>query len=131
MHSYEIFPDDGFIAVHVRGDIGYQDVLAWMSELVDDPRYSDQYDGLVDYREATARMTLEEAEQLSEYVRTHRLSEGRWAMLVDGPLATVLAMTYAKAIKTVHEIEVFSTLKAAAAYLGRDLTKHVPDDRLW
>lgn len=131
MHTYEIFPEDRFIAVRILGDTGYDDILAWIQEVVRDTRYSDRYDGLADYRGATPVMTVEEAERLSDYVRKHALSRGRWATLVNEPVSTVLAMTYAKNIRNVHENEVFSTLKAASAYLGRDLTKYVKDDRLW
>jgi len=117
--AYDIFAAERAIAVRYAGKFTLAELLATAAQLLDDPRYSPEYDGLVDLTDLGVAAGIADFRALIEFVRGHgRVSRGRWAAVAATPVATACGLVYKQAMAPRQTFEVFSTPEAACAFLG-------------
>jgi len=115
------------VVTRFEGAVDFDDVMSWLAALPDHPDFQSSDAVVVDMRAITLKQTrAEKAEELARFMVSSRLSTGRWAVLVTGPIATALTVLYQNIAATQHPIGVFSTLKAAGEFLGQDLSTDLP-----
>lgn len=124
---YEISLEDRLILVRFEGAFSAPELIASTRELCADKDYYRGLDGLIDLREIAVAITPEEIEKLVEFTLSKKKrGYGRWAVLVTSPMATALTMLYQQKVSHEHPFAIFSTVEAAASYLGKSLdTLHV------
>jgi hypothetical protein len=120
-HTLRILVAERLAIVQWFGRVTFEEVVAWMDELVAHPDFSADFDGIVDLRKGDlTRSTSAEAQAVADLMIERRLTRGRWVHLADGPMETALSMMYSRAVSTQYPMRVFSTVESAADYLGRD-----------
>lgn len=121
MIEYEIHPEMEVIAMMFQGDVDFEEVIEVHVALLADPRFRKRYKGIADQRRANMQLSPEEIEKVAEFNRTHGMIEARWALLIDAPVASALAMIYGEETADLHEMAIFVTEEAASDYLGLDV----------
>ena len=119
---FKIYPEKRLIISCLSGPIVHQDVLNWIDELLCNESFSEKYDQIVDLRKAVFKdPNPETARHLSSYMAEHNFTQGKMAILTDTPTETALVMIYSqKEIQKKRPAEVFSTIEAAARFVGKD-----------
>jgi hypothetical protein len=123
-HMSVTFPNSRLIVTRFFGPIDYEDVLEWLDTASLDARFSREFDGVVDLRKA--RLTsfrIEKARLLAKHVIDLDFTQGSWAVLADRPAETAFSMLYTSVANQHHPVEVFSSVDAAANFLGKDLSR--------
>jgi hypothetical protein len=119
--SFEIRPEQRAIFARYEGKFTYEDLLATTRQLWADPRYSSEYDGLVDLSAGSLSVDMNDLRALTEFlVREPATSSGRWAAVAASPLAIACGLVYRSAMKRRHAFEVFTTWEAACGFLKLD-----------
>lgn len=67
----------------------------------------------------------EDLKRLDQLNAERGLVKGTWALLVDSPRETALAMVYSQQKGDRHPMHYFSTIEAASDYLGIDVSQFV------
>lgn len=111
----------GLVVTRLTGDVTYDDLIRWLDEADRDDRFSNEFNGISDMRRANLQLVRDDLARLRDYVSSHRLIFGRWAILVEDAKLTALSMIYGREIKGVHEMEIFSSEEAVSAYLEVDV----------
>ena len=125
MIDYRIDPELRLVIAVFSGEIRYPELRAWHLEIAEHPDYHPSFSGIGDMRRATMEVTREELEALDQLNAERGLVTGMWALLVDSPNETALAMVYANVKKERHPMHYFSTVEAASEYLGIDVSPFV------
>ncbi len=118
MYTYAINADAQLVVVRFEAGTKAADILGFFVELEADPAYAHTMDGLVDLRGIELEISLEDVRELAEHVISRGLKSGRWAVYVDQPKATALAMLYTKAVDAQYSFQVFSTAAGISSHLG-------------
>jgi hypothetical protein len=80
---YVLHPDEGYSESWLEGGVTLLDFAAFVQKLWSDPQWSAEYDGLMDFSEATIEMTVEDLQKLVTFMlRDARCSLARWAFVV-------------------------------------------------
>src|SRR3954466_15466577 len=120
--GFRVFPNDRLMIVHCFGPVAFDEVVAWLDEMVAAPDFSPDFDGANRVRKADlARMRPEEVKAIARVMVERKLTRGRWVHLADGPAETALSMMYSRAVSEQYRMHVFSTLESAAEFLGREV----------
>jgi hypothetical protein len=130
MYSHKIHSSHRLSILHFSGRTTATEITRCLSQLYADPEFSTEFDGLADFRGVTQSVEPEELRSVVALVASQGVI-GRWALLVDKPTETALAMIYRELITPVHPLSVFSTLRGASNYLGLDLLQFLDDDALY
>ena len=123
--DYRIDPELRLVIAVFTGEVRYPELRAWHLELAERPDYDPTFKGIGDMRRASMAVSREELEALDQLNAERRLVTGMWALLVDSPNETALAMVYANVKKERHPMHYFSTVEAASNYLGIDVSPFV------
>jgi hypothetical protein len=118
VYAYTIHANARLVVVRFAPGTAAASILDFFGALEADPAYERSLNGLVDARGIEVDMALEDVRGLARHVVEKGLKTGRWAMLVDQPKATALAMLYTKAVDSAYSFQVFSTASGISAYLG-------------
>jgi hypothetical protein len=120
-HTFKVFPDERLMIVRWFGSVRVEEVIAWLEEMISAPQFSPDFDGIVDLRKADlTKMRPEEVRAVARVMVERKLTRGRWVHLADGPTETAFSMMYSRAVSEQYQMHVFSTVEAAADFLGRD-----------
>lgn len=120
MFTYAIHPEARLVVVQFAQGIDAAGILAFFTQLEADPAYDRTMDGLVDARGVEVDMGLDDIRALAQHVIERGLKSGNWAMYVDQPKITALAMLYTRAVDTQYNFQVFSTVGGVSEFLGID-----------
>lgn len=129
MKTLTILPEQKLILLVYHGDVTIQDVIEATRELVAHPHFSNEFDGVADYREAKVKFTAEELAGLTQSVKDQDMAHGTWCLLADGPLETAMMNLFKRNLRDLHPILVFSTVAAASKLLHRNLSDHLPETK--
>lgn len=123
---FEILPERRFIIASFEGDTSAHDITSGMLELWDDPLHSEDFAGLVDFTKAHVMVSPREIEYLSNFMLTHSQRDpSPWAVVVDTPKTTALAMLCRQSMSPFAPFAIFCTQDAAFSFLGHpDLVKY-------
>ncbi len=122
-HTFRVLPTERLAIVQWFGRVTFDEVVGWLDELAADPDFSVGFDGIVDLRKGDlSRMTPTQVKAIARLMMERRLTRGRWAHLVAGPMETALSMMYSRAVSEQYRTHAFSTIESAAEFLGRDAT---------
>lgn len=127
MINQHILADKHLIIVQLRGPVSFDQVVAQIHGMTQDPLYDPSMDGVLDLRKAEPQVSPEQAEELGSLAVQKGVARGRWAYVADSPLTTALAMLYRERTSMAHDSEIFSTIEAAARYIGQDISKYLHD----
>jgi hypothetical protein len=120
--TFKIYPEKQLIVTRFTGLIVYDDMLHWIDEVLQHESFSREYDGIVDLREAAFKtIRADKAKLLGSDMIERNFTKGKWAILVSTPIETALSLLYNQVATQQHPIESFSTVEAAASFLGKDL----------
>ena len=120
-HTFGILAAERLAFVQWFGRVTFEEVVAWMDEMVAHPDFAADFDGIVDLRKGDLTdMTPAEVQAVADLMIERQLTRGRWVHLASGPMETALSMMYSRAVSTQYPMRVFSTVESAADYLGRD-----------
>jgi hypothetical protein len=126
MIEYRIDSERRVVSARSAGKVTFEEMLAWHRELRDDDRYSKEFSGVADMRGATLLLSPDEVAAIAKFNQDHDLTAGKWALLVDTPMETALAMIYGREAEGHHEMRVFATEEAASVWLGFDVAELLP-----
>jgi len=121
MIRYQIDEQLGVVIARMEGEVYYQELVDWHHELWAQSNYAKHYKGIGDQRGACMKLSPEEVEAIARLGEESGMTKGRWALLVDAPRETALAMVYGDVSGEMHEMRPFATEAAASAYLGLDV----------
>lgn len=121
--AYEIYPEKKLIVARYAGVWTLADLTAMAQRLWSDARYSRHYNGVIDLTDSKVGVTRGDFQALMEFIGGHKdTSEGRWAAVATSPLATACGLLYKRSLARRHGFEVFSTIEAAGAFVGVELS---------
>ncbi len=120
--NYKIFSEDRLVSFRCAGPVTLEFAKESYLNLSRDAAFDSSFGGIGDWRGITQTMTPEETKQLAYLVVDMKLSSGRWAGLVSGPMITALGTIYRNTVKPQHNLELFSTIEGASGYLGKDVS---------
>lgn len=119
---YEIFPDRRLLFLRYFGETRVTDMMEVAHKIWGDPRYDPTFDGIVDFREAKFVSSPEEISAISQYfLNAAEASRGRAAIIASAPMETALNLFFAKLMRGRNHLQIFSTWRAACAFVGADL----------
>jgi len=121
MYDYRIYENEKIVILRFWDKVTYNDYRNCFLEAGRDPRFSHDFKGLADERRVKADVSPDEVKKLAELVASKGLSKGKWAVLVDAPVPTALAVLYEEVVKKQHPLGIFSTIKRASEYLDQDI----------
>ncbi|HRY99412.1 MAG TPA: hypothetical protein P5550_10195 [Bacteroidales bacterium] len=121
MYHYKIFPELRLIMVNLK-EATFEEVMDFFHTASLDKEFSRDYQGVVDLRNANMNMRASEARRLARYIIDHQWSTARWALIASTPKDTALSSIYQQEVEAQHPLGYFSTVAAASAYLGLDLS---------
>jgi len=126
---FEILPERRAIFVRCAGRLTLEDLFTIPRQLWTDPRYSPEYDGLVDVSDGAISIDLHDLRTLAAFlVRERATSKGRWAAVATSPVVIACGLVYRTALRRRHVFEVFSTWEAACGFLRFDPALFAPRD---
>lgn len=119
--SFDILPEKKAIFARYEGKFTLEDLLATTRQLWADPRYSPDYDGLVDISDGSLNVGINDLRMLMGFLMNEPFtSKGRWAAVATTPLAIACGLLYRTVMKNRHAFAVFSTWEAACAFVNFD-----------
>ncbi len=125
MYRFNIFPETKLIVVQYQGDIYLSDITQLNLAAMVHPDYDPAFNGISDERLANIILSNADIRVLTDRFREHGLS-GKWAHLISTPRSAVSADKYKQASKDIHDNNMFSSVAAAANYVGvADLEKYL------
>jgi len=126
--SFDIQPEHRAIYARYEGKFTLDDLLATTRQLWADPRYSPDYNGVVDISAGSVSVDINDLRTLAAFlVREPATSSGRWAAVATTPLAIACSLIYRSALRRRHGFEIFSTWEAACGFLQLDPATFPPD----
>ncbi|QTA79866.1 Uncharacterized protein dnl_21480 [Desulfonema limicola] len=121
MYDYRIYEKEKIVILKFWGKVTYDDYMNCFLAAGSDSRFSHDFQGLVDERNIIPLISPDEMRQLGEFVASKGLSKGKWAVVVNEPVPTALAVIYEETVKNQHPLGIFSTVKGGSEYLDLDL----------
>ncbi len=133
--NFGIHPDKKLVSVIFTGNVVYEDIITWFSELHNHPDFSPDYNGVADLRNTQFGIErrdqptkmVKKGRELAAYMDKINLSLKKWAIITDSPVETSLAILFAKEAAGKQSVEIFSTAKAAEIFLGTSLSGIITD----
>ena len=122
--EYRIDPELRLVIAWFTGEVEYEELLNWHLELAGHPDYHPDFSGVGDMRRASMQVSHEQIEALDRLNAERKIVTGAWALLVDSPRETALAMVYSNVKAGRHPMHYFSTIEAASEYLGVDVSPY-------
>lgn len=127
MHSHKIFEAERLILFKYTKFLDYKTLIDSVREAVQDPKYMPGFDVITDLRDVEVKLSPEEARAAAAQVAADRAILGRSAILTNEPRSTAISTLYVAAIAGQHPLKIFSSIAGVAAFLGRDLSKILPE----
>lgn len=121
MFSISIHPTQRLAVIRFSGPVDTEQAAECIRRFAGLPDYDPGLNGVVDLRGALVTVSAEQAKGLARQSLERELSMGKWAFLAETPMNTALALLYADVLAKRHESRIFSTVEAAADYLGVDI----------
>lgn len=119
--DFDIKPEHRAIFVRCAGRLTVEDLFTIPRRLWADPRYSADYDGLVDVSDGALSLDLHDLRTLAAFlVHAPATSSGRWAAVASSPVVIACGLVYRTALRRRHPFELFSTWDAACGFLRFD-----------
>lgn len=117
--SYAIDPQRRMIFQSYSGRFTVTQVISCIRQLWDDPAYDRTFHGIADLTKMETGAGIEDLHTLLDFLRASdaRTSIARWAFVADSPLITACSLFYKQHMRSIHQIDVFSTWEAAGAWL--------------
>lgn len=119
MYRYRIYLDLGVVVVRFRGRVSVSEIMDYFSEIATDSNYNPNIHGVVDLREATLDMSVEEVESLAKMGAAN--SKARWVIIVNNPHETAFSVLYSDVVCQSHPLVVVSHEDPASKYLDTDV----------
>lgn len=117
--DYEIYPDERMIVTRFKGRFTFAGLRDSVTVMWEDPRYSLNYDGIVDISDMSVGIAMADFRAMLDVVRhSAKISRGRWAAVATTPLAAACGMLYQRTVALRHPFEVFSTVEGVCSYLN-------------
>lgn len=123
----QVIADKHLFILTIEGEITYHDMEKQFLAMHSNSQFLSSMQGVVDLRKAILVASPEDMEKLGDLASSLKLTLGRWAYIADAPMPTALAMLYKDHIASLHESEIFSTVKSASTYLMIDLSLYLVD----
>ena len=123
MHQHQIYPELRLIVIELIGPVTFEQLLKGTEELLAHPDFDQSFNGVTDYRRAEIQFSPAELKRFTDLTQTKQVALGTWCMLVSGTQQTAMVTLFKHQVEAQHPIELFSTLKAASAFIGTDLSK--------
>lgn len=115
LDAFEILPAQKLVRVVYRHHPTFAEWKAMMQAVLADPRYVEGFHFLFDKRSAGAAANNTYVEEAVLFYQRHAARMGRWAILVDGPLA--FGMARMTASQCGDGVRAFTRLSDAEAWL--------------
>ncbi len=120
--TYFLSPKDKYLLKRITGPVNLDGLKEVLSNLWEDPDYHPSYKGMVDLRSAELELGVSDLSRLTKILHLDdRASYGRYAIVVQKPIDTAIAMIYESKMRIQQEIEVFHELDFALKYLNLTL----------
>nr|CRH07055.1 protein of unknown function [Candidatus Magnetococcus massalia] len=104
-----------------EGDITLEDEIRGYQTVMADPAFDPSFNGLYDMRRANILGDGTSAREVARFMREEAKISGRWALIVDSPRLTALAMVYGDENRDQHHLGLFVSTEAASDYLGLEV----------
>ncbi len=117
--KYEIIPEKNLLIETFSGRVTLDDVVTFLQEILEDPRYSPEMNGIADLREVDLDVSYDQVRELVDWLgsletRTRR----RWAFVTGRPVTHGISRIFAALGEDLQErIEYFDSLEEAIRWL--------------
>lgn len=118
MNGHKIFEELQLVVLSFSHKVRHKDFLSCYERCIEDVRYSINFTGVIDLRDAELDFSIFEMKDLGNYIFKKHCQEGTWAILVDSPINTALSTVYAKAFSGKYEVKLFSSMHGISGYFG-------------
>lgn len=123
-YNYKIIEDKKLIIEAFNGAISLDFFKQSMLKEFADPEYKNLKLGICDLRKANLILTDKEIKELFSFALDHDQNLSiKWATLTNGPYETAMVMIYELQAVEHYGYKIFSTIEAAAEYLGISITE--------
>jgi hypothetical protein len=126
-HRIQIFPEKKLIIIQYEGEISYEDLVATGLELKAMPDFSEEFNGVSDFRNAHKNLSIRELKVYADRIQYKKNTSVKWCSLNSTAKETALTIIFKEHLEYIHPFEVFSTIKAASEYLRTDLSPYLQD----
>lgn len=121
---YQIFPEQHFIVAGYVGRTTVADIKALAGHIWADPEYNQNFNGILDYTEATLDASPKAIDELCQYfLYSSEASLGRAALLVTRPLETALNSLFVRRMQQRNALQMFCTWEAACRFHAIELDR--------
>ncbi len=118
LHTFSIDPEREMVVVRYIGPTTVQDMKDIAAMIWADPCYNQNFNGIIDYREAVLDASSAAIGEIAEFfLHASEASYGRAAILVKTPLETALNILFARRMQGRNVLQVFTTWEAACGFL--------------
>lgn len=124
-HTFSIDSERELIVARYIGPTTVQDMKDLAAAVWAHPDYNQNFNGILDYREATLDASPGAIGEIASYFLTASdASYGRAAIVTSRPLETALNFLFAQRMRSRNVLQVFTTWAAACEFIGAE---GVPD----
>jgi hypothetical protein len=120
----KIYPNDSLVIVIYQGKITLDELNETRSKIITHPDYSNDFNGVFDFRKATKIISTKDLQTLSETINNQKPAKGKWCSLNSTPYESALTEILKRKIDKTHPFEVFSSVEAASKYLDTPLSNY-------
>lgn len=117
--KYQIIPEKNLIIETFSGRVTLDDVVSFLKGILDDPDYSPELNGIVDFREADLDVSYDEIRGLVDWLASRETrARGYWAFVTDRPVTHGISRIFAALAEGLQRrIEYFGSLEQAARWI--------------
>lgn len=109
------------IVARYTGRTTIQDMKDLALKIWADPDYSQNFDGIVDYRDSELNATPDAISEIADFfLHASEASYGRAAIIVARPLETALNVLFAERMQRRNVLQLFTTWEAACEFIGEE-----------
>lgn len=120
LHTFNIDPERELIVARYIGRTTVQDMKDLALIIWADPDYSQNFDGIIDYRDSELNASPDAISEIADFfLHASEASYGRAAIVAARPLETALNFLFAERMQRRNVLRVFTTWEAACRFVER------------
>lgn len=113
----------------ITGEITIDEMIEESEEFFADPMFDKSYNGVMDLRRATTRVSKLDFFKYSQYLdRSGNMEFARWAVITNSPLVVALSQIHQRISKLGSHVGVFGTVERASIFIKRPMVHKYLED---
>lgn len=129
-YTYQIIPEHRLVIEVVTGEVTLEELIRKTEVIFTNAAYQPGYIAMMDFRQAVSRMSKVELYGYTNLVsKTEFFGISKCAIITNNPGLVALSQIFKQRMPNQETFETFSTIKAAAAFVGSPIAlNYLSDD---